>query len=255
MIEKSMLDPSQLDYSLHYRAFHDETPEHAAMMAEYHRKMIQAYLPKASELPVLDIGCGMGFALQALIGVGFPEAIGIDIDRGQIESCRRRGFTAEQISDSAAYLRARPETFELITLLDVLEHVPVAGQIPLMQAVHTALRPGGRVIVQVPNANAALAARWRYIDFTHTSSFTEHSLAFVFRAAGFERFDIPGDGVLGRPPVKLWTRVARQGLRRWLVRWMWRQVLLAHLEGVDIRTIPIGLNMIGIGYKLGGVDS
>ena len=146
----------------------------------------------------------MGFTVLALRDLGFGDCRGIDIDRGQIEACWRLGVDAERVSDSIVYLRDRPDQFQVITLLDVLEHVPVARQVEMMQAVHTALAPGGRVIFQVPNASSPLAARWRYVDHTHFCSFTEHSLRFVLRNGGFDDITVQGYQPIRRPSLRIW---------------------------------------------------
>ena len=59
-------------------------------------------------------------------------------------------------TDTAAWLRARPDRFAAILLLDVLEHVPRAAQFDLLAALHQALRPDGKLICSVPNANSTL---------------------------------------------------------------------------------------------------
>lgn len=239
-----------IDYGLIYRVFHDpDDPQHVASMIRYHRGMLSRLLPPPTDAPVLDVGCGFGFVMNMLQESGFSNVMGIDIDAGQVETCKRRGLSVDLTSNSAAYLNERPQQFALVTMTDVLEHVPVADQIALVKAVYNALKPGGRLVVQVPNATTWLAARNRYMDFTHKSSFTEHSLTFVFRAAGFPEVIIPGDGKLGRPPVKLWTRAARRGLRRWILRWLWRSIVAAEFDGWDVTKIPLGLNMVGAAIK------
>jgi SAM-dependent methyltransferase len=50
----------------------------------------------------------------------------------------------------------KPASFDLIVVLDVLEHIRT--DVAFMQRLQQALRPGGRVIVTVPNAGADLLA-------------------------------------------------------------------------------------------------
>ena len=147
----------------------------------------------------------------------------------------------------------RPAAYDVITMLDVLEHVPVERQIPCLRAVLAALRPEGRIILQVPNANAIGASRWRYIDFTHFSSFTEHSVSFVLANAGFSRITVPVPPD-PRPSWRLWRREARNHffplLRRWVVRQAWRQVCKAEYGiGADIKKMPLDLNLMAIAFK------
>ena len=237
---------TDLDYSHYYRIYHQDDPEHTAMMVRYHDRQLAPYLPANRSLRVLDIGCGMGFAMRSLMQAGFKEVEGIDVDRSQAEFCISKGLKVALVADTTQFLEAHPARFDLVTMLDVLEHIPVDNQVPLLKSLLKALTPGSKVIIQVPNANSPVSSRWRYNDFTHHASFTENSIRFVLANAGFVNIHVPGAGRLGRPPAKLWTSAARYGLRRWLVNWWWRQVLQAEVPGLDPSSIPLGLNLMAI---------
>jgi len=239
----------EYDYSLHYRTWHDDSAACAAQRVDTFRQVYGRWLPAAAGA-ALDIGCGMGFALAGLQSLGYSDVYGIDLDAQQVATCQRRALPVERVEDAAAFLRQHPERYDLILMLDVLEHVPVASQLALLRCVHAALRPGGRLIVTVPNATSPLAARWRYIDWTHHCSFTEHSLRFVLRNAGFAAVTIPGEGPLRRPSLRLWRSAARQALRRWLIRFLWRQVIQAELgEMENVAAIPFDLNLLAVADK------
>jgi SAM-dependent methyltransferase len=246
--------PPPLDYTIYYRAWHDESPEHAGRMAKYFTNVLSPHLNGSESKPAIDIGCGMGFAMLALQQMGYVDVRGIDLDSGQIAVAKAHGLHAEQVSDAAAYLQEHPATFGTILLLDVLEHVPVAEQVSLLRAIHSALIPGGRLIVQVPNANAILASRWRYNDYTHHSSFTEHSLRFVLLNAGFTGVEIAVNPRSPRPSLRLWKRPTRHeflpGLRRYLIDLVWRSVLKNELgEFEKTELIPTTLNMRGVAVR------
>ena len=107
--------------------------------------------------------------------------------------------------------------------------------------------PDGKVILTVPNANSPLAARWRYIDFTHHCSFTEHSLNFVLGSAGFGDIRIDNSKGIGPPPLQLWRRDQRSALRKWLVRFVWSQIYAAELpsdQGADAISFESNLKAI-----------
>lgn len=247
---------ANLDYSIHYRVWHDDSEAHAHEMARRHALQLQPLLPPDRGAKCLDIGCGMGFAMLALRDLGFQNVAGIDIDRAQVGAAARRGLAVDRVADTSAYLLARPRTYDVILLLDVLEHVAVMEQIHLLQAIHSALRAGGRIIVQVPNANSPLASRWRYIDYTHTSSFTEHSLAFVLANAGFINIDIPAapDPPFPRLPRRFWRaagwRSFADHLRRWATRSLWRHIVVAELgTGRGADKVSLELNLLGVAFK------
>ena len=61
----------------------------------------------------------------------------------------------------------------------------LSRQIETLRRIHTALAPGGRLIVQVPNASSIIAPRWQYQDFTHHCSFTELSFSIYVSVRSF----------------------------------------------------------------------
>ena len=135
----------------------------------------------------------------------------------------------------------------------MLEHVPVAAQIELLRTIRGALRPGGRLILTVPNANSPLASRWRYIDFTHHVSFTEHSLSFVLRNASFGAIKMDNSKGLGAFPRRWWERNQRDAVRKWLVRWAWLQVFKAELHPTEnFADICFELNLKAVAFNDAG---
>src|SRR5207248_700328 len=46
------------------------------------------------------------------------------------------------------------ETFDVITMLDIIEHLP--DPLRVLQAAHRALKPGGELVVYTPNHRAAV---------------------------------------------------------------------------------------------------
>lgn len=238
------------DYSIHYQRFHNESESHAIEMAQWLGIYLGNDLPADRSAPALDVGCGFGFALRALKMAGFADVQGIEISPHQAEIARRGGFEVAVVADTAAYLREHRGRFGVILLLDVLEHVPPAAQIDLVCAIREALQPGGRLILTVPNANSLLAARWRYIDFTHYSSFTEHSLFFVLKNAGFGQIKMDNTKGVGAFPKGWWRTENRAALRRWLVRYAWMQVFKAELHPSEkLDDISFELNLKAVAFN------
>src|SRR5690348_13833536 len=108
-----------MDYTYHYRKWYKDTPEHIEWITRYYHRILQPYLPQDMAAPVLDIGCGMGFTLLALKQLGFVNLSGIDSDAGQVASCCARGLQVLQCSDTAAYLRAHSEQYQLLLAFDL----------------------------------------------------------------------------------------------------------------------------------------
>ena len=232
----------KFDYSIHYKRFHDGSEADVNRMKAWLCTYLQADLPPDRSTPILDIGCGFGFALHALRELNYSDARGLETSNEQAQFARTAGFPVDVVEDSADYLRRHPQTFGAILLMDVLEHLPPGGQLEFLEALRNALLPNGRVILTVPNANAQLASRWRYIDFTHHASFTEHSLFFALRSAGFGEIRMDNSKGLGPFPKGWWKREQKHAVRKWLVRWMWLQVFKAE--------VPPGETLDGVCFEL-----
>jgi cyclopropane fatty-acyl-phospholipid synthase-like methyltransferase len=89
-------------------------------------------------------------------------------------------------------LRGNEKTFDLITLLDVLEHIKKEEIVPFLKALKGSLKPGGMLIVQVPNMQAPDSQLHRYNDFTHEVGFIENSLRQTLQVSGFSNCSIYG---------------------------------------------------------------
>lgn len=241
----------KFDYTRYYRTWHPDTPEHRLAMIAFNRRILAPHLPADLGAPMVDVGCGGGFAMLALRELGYRTVTGIDADEGQVATCRSRGLAVEMATDTAGWLRSRAGAFQVILLLDVLEHVPVAEQLDFVSALAGALEAGGRLICSVPNANAALAGRWRYNDWTHQSSFTEHSLDFLLFNGGFGEITVSALEFMQRPR-NAWWPLASGARHWWAFRFfrLWRRLeMMAELGPQQGRGVPLSLNLLGVARK------
>lgn len=97
---------------------------------------------------VLDLGCGIGFTTARL--AQHYETYGIDAAPGHIWLTRRRAPTARLTLGSAEHLPYPDAHFAAIVMLDVLEHL--SHERAVLAEVARVLRPGGWLILSVPNA-------------------------------------------------------------------------------------------------------
>jgi SAM-dependent methyltransferase len=231
----------QIDYTRHYQNWHSDTPEHIATMVSFYKSNVLQYFTGNKDALILDIGCGMGFLLLALKSVGYKNAMGIDTDEGQVNSCIAKGLSVEMVADSIAYLNQNKQKFDVITAFDVIEHIPPDIQISFCKAIREALKPQGFFVATVPNANSFLASRNRYIDFTHHVTFTEISLDFILYNAGFKKIEIqPMDFVkFSANPLKFLHWILFKTFR------MFRRLnFIAELGLKQGKRVPLSFNLL-----------
>jgi SAM-dependent methyltransferase len=94
---------------------------------------------------ILDVGCGTGTMLQHLSAYG--NTTGADADAEAVYFCRKRGLeNVLQLTD--ATLPFEPGSFDLVTVLDVLEHID--DDLGMLREVFRVLKPDGLLLATVP---------------------------------------------------------------------------------------------------------
>jgi 2-polyprenyl-3-methyl-5-hydroxy-6-metoxy-1,4-benzoquinol methylase len=192
------------------------SPDVSAAERQYLRNF-GPLLPPDKEARILDIGCGMGLLLSFLKHQGYRNLEGFELSAEQVEACHRAGLESVVcISDLGKELAARPGRFDAIFMTDVLEHIPKAEILPTLEAIRRSLRPGGRVVIRVPNLAAYTGPYSRYLDFTHEVGFVEKSLAQVLLIAGFTGVEMRAEELSFRSPLKGAAFLAvRSAFRAW----------------------------------------
>ena len=106
----------------------------------------------ARELVVLDVGCGYGFTTVEL-AKRCRHVVGIEPSAVLFESARRLqetcGLRNVEVRRASAADLVEEKTFDLALLDNVLEHI--ADQSQALDRISTALKPGGAVVIIVPN--------------------------------------------------------------------------------------------------------
>jgi len=175
-------------------------------------------LPADRSARILDIGCGDGKFLFFLQNKGYRNIEGLEMSAQQADEAGKHiGCPVYVVEDTGAFLRKHPVAFQTITMNDVLEHVPKAETVEFLRAILGALRPGGNVVINVPQVSGFTSLFCRYNDFTHQTLFTEMSLKQVTALAGFSEIRF----IRQKWPLK-WT--ARHLSYR-LARLLWYGVL------------------------------
>ena len=129
-----------------FRPLHLLNPVRAAFVAE------RVALKGAR---ALDVGCGGGLLSESLVRAG-AVVTGIDLAPGMIEVARLHaasvGLVVDyQLTSAEALADTRPESFDVVTCMEMLEHVPDPAV--MLATLARLARPGGLVFVSTLNRN------------------------------------------------------------------------------------------------------
>ncbi|MDQ3571813.1 MAG: class I SAM-dependent methyltransferase [Actinomycetota bacterium] len=149
---------------------------------------------------VLDVGCGEGALAAALKEGGAERVVGIELDPEAAAVAQGRLDLVLEGDAAEVALDELPRDFDYLVFADSLEHMPDPERV--LDRLLPLLRPGGRVIVSVPNMRfyavlgRLLFDRWEYSesgvrDRTHLRVLTRRSLErmLVERGLVIERLE------------------------------------------------------------------
>ena len=112
------------------------------------------YLPSGEHQSLLDIGCFAGSFLSMIASSHFERQLGVDILRPQIEYANARygtDYRRFRHIESVSNLVSIDETFDCVTLIEVIEHLTRDEAGILLGLIARKLKPSGRLVLTTPN--------------------------------------------------------------------------------------------------------
>jgi len=145
---------------------------------------LEPYLPDRKEA-ALDIGCAAGYFLELLRQRGWPCVEGMELNRPMTQDLRRRGF---EIFDVPLEQFVPKRRYQLITLFDVLEHLPDINTD--FEKLRAMLDEGGIVALVTPDFSSLqrklFGRRWfQFKPREHIYYFTPQTLKKIAQNHGF----------------------------------------------------------------------
>jgi 2-polyprenyl-3-methyl-5-hydroxy-6-metoxy-1,4-benzoquinol methylase len=242
------------DYADHYATVNDLSDRRYEETATWYQRILADVLGDLRhDAKLLDVGCGAGLLLHALRRAGFTHITGFDASESLCSLAAARGLPVRHVATDFIETASGeiPERYDVIFLLDVLEHIPTARHMAFLAGLRMLLQSGGQLVIAVPNATSALASRWRHIDWTHETAFTEHSLRFVLKASGFHDIRFLPHEFFSRPRFPFLLR--RSVLHWWLHRLMrgFRRLQVVGELGTEGWNVPLSLNLLAVAARGG----
>ncbi len=236
------------NYDLHYARMGNDPTDYKSISDNIEEYIChEAWLPEDKEIAILDVGCGWGTLLLRLWATGYRRLTGIDISQGQCDIAIKRlpPDVTVYCGNTIEFLKNNVGSYDLITILDVIEHLSVDNAIELLQNCNLALRENGMIVVKVPNMSNILSNYSRYLDITHLTGYTEWSLFQLLDCGGFHQHEVikPSFG-----SFEIWKRtrswkapLAGLGFREALNGWI-HQIFYA-LRGMRPKPSVFGGNL------------
>lgn len=114
-----------------------------------YRDFIDNYL-SASAGELLDVGCGLGFFVKSVL-TSRPgwKAVGYEISTQAVHFAKNQNELAEVYAGMVQNSKLPENSFDIITLWDVIEHIPKPHS--LLTYLYSLLKPGGILFLQTPN--------------------------------------------------------------------------------------------------------
>lgn len=123
---------------------------------------------------VLDVGCSTGHFIH-LVQDKTKKMYGHELSENEVEFCRSvKGF---DVSSEPLGERFKEGMFDYITLIFVLEHIEKPKE--FLSYLRRFLKPGGKLVILVPNLNDALVVHYDIPEFRNFYYCIEHFFYFT----------------------------------------------------------------------------
>lgn len=233
-----------MSYFEHYKHINDLSDFGRKRYWGAYKAIYSRHLPNNKKAKILDFGSGAGLFMEWLCkDLLYEDVTGVDTDKGQVDFAKNMGLNVIWTDDPISWMKTQDKYFDLIVMKDVIEHIPSESLIDTVKEIYSHLTVGGQLLLSTPNANSNFASRMRYIDITHQTSYTEHSLHHVLVLAGFDA------GNIQIYPEEVWRASSALGYLRLIIKLIFRgiQRLSALAEfGYQGINMPLSLNLLAI---------
>jgi 2-polyprenyl-3-methyl-5-hydroxy-6-metoxy-1,4-benzoquinol methylase len=189
--------------SSNQRKHESQNPIQRALIDNFHAKAVEM-VRRARPATILELGCGEGYVLSALVDAGVDATLtGIELDDRAARIARERLGTHATIEQrDARDLAADGRRFDMVMMLEVLEHIPNPAQmLPIVDSL-----TNGWVLLSVPWEPVFRGLNlMRGKNVTRLGNDPDHVNHWGRR--GFARFAAQRFDIVTTPEVFPWTMV------------------------------------------------
>lgn len=177
------------------------------------RDRIASVLRHQTSGRLMDYGGGLGRTALAAHEKGFQATVLEDSELA-VERGRTHHPEIEWIHQSVIGPEIPDESFDVVTMFHVLEHLPDVHT-PL-DSIYRVLKPGGVFCVEVPNYGSNLrklqGVNWSYIMDHHVNYFEPSTLNQLITSKSFEKLEVYTRRTFGVNERQKWKEPLKQVL-------------------------------------------
>ncbi len=169
--------------------------ESYALVADMKRRTFRRYLHTIRQFcpgggRLLEIGCAFGFFLEEASNFGY-DVYGAELASDAANKAAAiLGHQRVRQGDFQS-LDYEPGSFDLIVMLDVIEHFNQPRDV--LTKIYSLLAPGGYVFLVTPNTASfsryVMGGRWMHYKLEHSVYFDKRSLRYLSDHIGFRRLE------------------------------------------------------------------
>jgi SAM-dependent methyltransferase len=181
-----------------------------ATAAYYEAELARADVRPGTRLDILELGFGNGSFAGWTRSRGFGYA-GTEVIPELLAHAESAGYRVYGPGSEPAFIQLGIESVDLVVALDVLEHMELSDLEVLLESIHRALRPGGRLLARVPSGDSPFGRAPQHGDLTHRLALGSSAVRQLAVRHGFVVEDI------GPPRLPLFGVGLRRAARRALL--------------------------------------
>jgi 2-polyprenyl-3-methyl-5-hydroxy-6-metoxy-1,4-benzoquinol methylase len=187
---------SYYQYQAKARGIHsiEDVKRVCANHRHFYDQIVRPWLPVDPSCRIAEIACGHGSFLHWLASCGYRNVIGIDSSSEQTELASL--VCGEVLTmDAIEWLQSQPDScLDVISGIDFAEHISKDDFMEVLHHAGRTLKPGGRIILRLPNGDSPFVGMNLFNDITHVWTYTPNCLATLGRMHGLleSRFEDEG---------------------------------------------------------------